>query len=90
LILTSRSGTAVSCQDGDAALALQLVRVEHPLGHFLVRTEHAALAQQAVDQRRLPMVDVGDQRHVRSFIVLVLRSETSMLARWATPGRHVV
>ena len=55
---------AVLGQDRDAALLLEVVRVHHPLGDFLVGAEGAALAQQLVDQRRLAMVDVGDDGDV--------------------------
>jgi hypothetical protein len=50
--------------DRDAALALLVHRVEHPVREVLVRGEHARLAQHRVDQRRLPVVDVGDDRDV--------------------------
>ena len=40
------------------------LRVHHPLGDLLVRAEGAALAQQLVDQRRLAVVDVGDDGDV--------------------------
>ena len=51
-------------QNRDAALALELVRVHDPLGHPLVRPEDAALVEQRVDQRRLAVVDVGDDGDV--------------------------
>ena len=51
-------------QDRDAALALELVRVHHALGDPLVGAEDAALVQQRVDQRRLAVVDVGDDGDV--------------------------
>ena len=47
-------------QDGDAALALQVVGIQRALGHALVLAERAGLLQQAVDQRGLAVVDVGD------------------------------
>ena len=55
---------AVLGEDGDAALALQVVRVHHALGHLLVRGEGAGLAQQLVDERGLAVVDVGDDGDV--------------------------
>ena len=55
---------AVLRQDGDAALALEVVAVHHALGHLLVLAEGAALAQQLVDQRGLAVVDVGDDGDV--------------------------
>ena len=51
-------------QDGDAALALEVVAVHHPLLQVLVGGEHAGLAQQLVDQRGLAVVDVGDDGDV--------------------------
>jgi len=55
---------AVFREDGDTALALEIVRVHHPLLHVLVRSEGARLLQQLVDERRFPVVDVGDDREV--------------------------
>ena len=51
-------------QDGDAALALELVAVHRALGDALVGAERAALVQQRVDQRGLAVVDVGDDGDV--------------------------
>ena len=47
-------------QDRDAPLALQVVRVEDAIADELAGAELAALAQQAIDQRRLAVIDVGD------------------------------
>ena len=47
-------------QDRDASLALEVARVEHALGDLLVGAERPALAEQAVDERRLAVVDVRD------------------------------
>ena len=47
-------------QDGDAALALEVVRVHHARHDHLVVAEHAALVQHGVHQRGLAVVDVGD------------------------------
>jgi hypothetical protein len=54
----------VLCHDRDAALALEVVGVHHALGDLLVITENVALAQHGIDQRRLPVVDVRDDRDV--------------------------
>jgi hypothetical protein len=59
-------------EDGDAALALQVVRVHDPFHDLLVGAEGAALLQQLVDQGGLAVVDVGDdgdvtQLHDRDF-----------------------
>ncbi len=51
-------------QDGDAALALQLVGVHHALDVGLVGAEDAALVQHGVDQRGLAVVDVRDDGDV--------------------------
>ena len=54
-------------EDGDAALALEVVGIHHPLGDALVVAERAGLLQQAVDERRLAVVDVGDDGDVSQF-----------------------
>ena len=51
-------------QDRDAALALLVVRVHDAIDERLVGAEHAGGAQHRVDERGLPMVDVGDERDV--------------------------
>ena len=51
-------------EDGDAALALEVVRIHHPLGDALVVAEGARLLQEAVDEGRFAMVDVGDDGDV--------------------------
>jgi len=51
-------------QDRNTALALQVVRVHHALGHLLVLAEHARLAEQAVDEGRLAVVHMGDDGEV--------------------------
>jgi hypothetical protein len=47
-------------EDGDAAFALEVVRVHGALGHLLVLAEGARLGEQPVDQRGLAVVDVGN------------------------------
>jgi hypothetical protein len=51
-------------EDGDAALALEVVGVHDALGDVLVRGERARLVQELVDQRRLAVIDVGDDREI--------------------------
>ncbi len=51
-------------EDRDALLALEVHRVEHPLGDLLADAERARLPQHGVDERRLAVVDVGDDRDV--------------------------
>jgi hypothetical protein len=54
----------VLCEDSNAALALEVGVVHCPLGHPFVRSENAALVEHGVDQRRLAVVDVGDDGDV--------------------------
>ena len=49
--------------DGDAALALEVHRVEHLRLH-LARLEGAGDLEKAVGQRRLAVVDVRDDREI--------------------------
>ena len=51
-------------QDRDALLTLEVVRVHDQRTDLLVLAEGVALLQKRVDERRLAMVDVGDDRHV--------------------------
>ena len=51
-------------EDRDAALALEVDVVHRPLGHALVRAEHPALVEQAVDERGLAVIDVRDDGDV--------------------------
>ena len=51
-------------QDGDAALALQVVGVHGALVHVLVLAHRAGLLEQLVHQRGLAMVDMGDDGDV--------------------------
>ena len=51
-------------QDGDAALALEIVAVHGLRLHPLILAEGAGLLQQRIDQRRLAVVHVGDDRNI--------------------------
>ena len=51
-------------QDRDALLALQLHRVEDALGDLLVLPERSGLPEHRVDEGRLAVIDVGDDRYV--------------------------
>ena len=51
-------------ENGDAALALEVVRIHDPLGDPLVVAERARLLQEPVDERRLAVVDMGDDGDV--------------------------
>jgi hypothetical protein len=47
-------------QDGDAALALEIVGIHDALGNLLVGAERPRLPEQLVDQGGLAVVDMGD------------------------------
>ena len=51
-------------EDGDALLALEIVRVHDALGDVLVGAEGTRLPQHGVDERRLAVIDVRDDRDV--------------------------
>ncbi len=55
---------AVLREDGDAALALEVVRVHDPFLDVLVGGKGPRLLQQLVDQRGFAVVDVGDDGDV--------------------------
>ena len=55
-------------EDRDPLLALEVHRVHHPRGHVLADPERARLPQHRVDQRRLAVVDVRDDRDVADVI----------------------
>ena len=55
-------------EDGDPLLALQVTGVQDAVDQRLVGTEGAGLAQQAIDQGRLAVVDVRDDRHVAQVV----------------------
>ena len=56
-------------ENGDTALALEIAGVHHALHHSLIFTIHAALLQHLVDQRRLAMVNVGNDGDIPNFIL---------------------
>ena len=68
-------------EDRDALLALEVHRVEHALGDHLVRAERARLPQQGVDQSRLSVIDVRDDRHVADACAEGHGSRVSMVER---------
>jgi hypothetical protein len=51
-------------EDRDALLALEVHRVHDAVIDVLVLSEGAGLPEHGVDERRLPVVDVRDDRHV--------------------------
>ena len=70
-------------EDGDAALALLVVGVEHALGDLLVVSEDVGGLQEPVDQRGLAVVDVGDDGDVAN---VVLPHDAPMLLRGGIPS----
>ena len=72
-------------EDRDALLALEVHRVEHTLGDVLVHAERAGLPQHRVDERRLSVVDVGDDRDVPDVVALGHRPRVAV-CRSADPG----
>src|SRR5207302_10432201 len=55
-------------EDRDPLLALELHRVQHPLPDIRVRAERTGLPQQRVNKRRLPMIDMSDDRDIADVI----------------------
>ncbi len=55
---------AILGEDRDPALAFEIVGIHHPLDDVLVRSKRPRLDEQLVDQRRLAVVDVGDDRDI--------------------------
>ena len=50
-------------------LALDITRVHHALVHLLVRAKHVALLQHRIDQRRLTMINVSNNRDIAQFFI---------------------
>ena len=59
-------------EDGDPALFLEVVRVHDALVHLLVGADGAGLAEERVDERGLPVVDVGDDGNVADVVSKLL------------------
>ena len=51
-------------ENGDTALALEVVAIEHAFVIKLAGAELAALLENAIDERRLAVIDVGDDDDV--------------------------
>ena len=68
LILVAVIDRDVLGQDRDAALALQVVGVEDALALQLRWRGTGRLANHRVDQRRLAVVNVGDDGHVADIV----------------------
>jgi hypothetical protein len=68
-------------EDGDAALAFEVVRIKRAFGDPLVLAERAGLLQQAIDQGGLAVVDVSDDGDVAKV------HEPSFEFNWDGAGR---
>ena len=55
-------------ENGDAALALEVVRIHHALDERFVGAENSALAQHGVDQRRFAVVHVRDNGDIANIL----------------------
>ena len=69
-------------QDRDAALAFQIVGVEDLLADQLAFAEPPALAQHAIDQARLAVVDVGDDGHVADVVATHRLEDARVESTW--------
>ena len=79
---------AVLGADGDAALALEVVAVHDALVDVRVLAEHVRGAEDAVDQRGLAMIDVGDDRQVADLVDGVHRRSQPLGVVVAAPGER--
>ncbi len=61
---TSMADGGVLREDGDPLLAFEIHRVHHALIDLLIGAEHSRLPQHPVDERRLAVVDMSDDREV--------------------------
>src|SRR5213083_1940180 len=66
--------------DRDAPLAFQIHRVEHLLAHVTARDGVREL-EYAIGQRRLPMIDVGDDREVADAVLGHVRRALKRLSK---------
>ena len=71
-------------EDGDAALPLEVIGVHDALVHLLVGADGAGLLEESVDERGLPMVDVGDDGHIADVVTKLLH------ARVLTPAPSII
>ncbi len=60
--------------NGDAFFAFEIHRVHDAFLHLLVGAEGAGLMQQTIDERRLAVIDVGDDGDVANFFHDVIAS----------------
>jgi hypothetical protein len=71
-------------EDRDALLALEVHRVHDALGDVLVLAERARLPEHRVDQRRLAVVDVRDDRDVADVVARRHRARVAARPRSGT------
>src|SRR3989344_9318252 len=74
--------------DGNAALALQLHRVEH-LRFHLTRLDRMRDLKHTVGKRRLPMVDVRDNRKIPNLLHGVTVQKGEILYQRVTDSRKI-
>ena len=67
-------------ENGDALFALEVARVEHPVGELLVGPEGPGLAEHGVDQRRLAVIDVCHDGYIAK-VVTYGHGPTRLVAR---------
>ena len=70
--------------DRDPALALEIHRVEH-LGPVVARVDRPGELEDAVGQRRLPVVDVGDDREVADVLGGLMPLRRTWRWAWTDP-----
>ena len=63
-------------KDRNAALTLQGIRIHHALLNDFIAAENAALPQKLIDQRRLAVVNVGNNRNVPYIISRIHKTES--------------
>ena len=68
-------------ENGDAAFALEVVRVHDALDEFLVRAKDSALAQHGVDKSRLAVVHVRDDGDIANVL-----AHDDVAVGWASRG----
>ena len=60
--------SCVLAEDCDSSLTLDIAGVHDTLLNLLVRTERTALAEHRIDQRRLAVIDVSNDRYVSDIL----------------------
>ena len=90
LVLADVTDRAVLREDRDAALALDVVVVHHPLADVEVLGERARLHQQLVDERGLAVVDVRDDRDVPKVVAKLGHESVSRAGSRAAPAKQSI